>query len=113
MRTQQVAAESVDRPDSRGLELRQRSTDSARLDTALPYTNKCAVELRTNTQLHLAGSLLREGDGDDRGQLPAATRDHCHDALHELGRFTCTGGSLHDERLVERVPNRMARAPID
>ena len=61
-----------------------------------------ALELVAQPQLHLAGGLLGEGDGDD---LPTARRgpsaDDPDDARDQHGRLAGAGGGLDDEGGVE------------
>ena len=65
---------------------------------------------RAQAELHLAGGLLGERDGDDaveRRRVPLrSTRE---DALDQRGRLAGAGGGLDDERRVEVVAMR-ARA---
>ena len=71
------------------------------------------LDLRAEAELHLAGGLLGEGDGDERAQRGLARSQEREDALDERGGLAGAGRGLDDERGVEIVRDARAGLVID
>src|SRR5262249_23005247 len=92
-------AEGVDGPDARDLELGERVVEAAAL--VVGRGSAGALELGAQAQLHLAGGLVGERDGDEARQRRRAGAHDSDDARDELGGLAGTGGGLDDERGAE------------
>src|SRR5688572_10493960 len=63
-------------------------------------------------QLELAGRLLRKSYGDDPVHLRAVGGENLDNAPDELGRLPGAGRGFDDERLVERIQDRVPSVGI-
>ena len=109
---QQVGAEGVKRRNTSNLELSERRIEASDLRAVGEGSRSLgprALDLRPQTQLHLARRLVGEGDGHDAIERAEAAAQNRDDPAHEFGGLTRARRGFHEERGVEILANPTAR----
>ena len=97
---EQRAAEGVDRPDRRFLQLAHRLLHPPRLRRPRA-PGDFRFEALPDAQAQVAGGALGEGDRGDAGHVRPPRPDEFHHAGDERGGLAGAGGGFHDQRGVE------------
>ena len=105
---QKIRAKAVNRPNVREFQLLQRTAEVVAIGPRLRLGAR-PLDLAAQSELHLAGGLFGERDRHDVVERAAPALQHLDDAVHERGRLPRPGCGLNEERVVEIVPDRVAR----
>ncbi len=107
----------MDRPDARDLEVGEGAVEPLALGGRRRRIDARLLDPRAQAELHLAGGLLGEGDGDDALErvalLVLRVAEDGDDAADELGGLPRPGGGLDDQRAIEALGDGAARVPVD
>ena len=99
---QQVGTKAVDRADARLFQVGQGLLEVRTPPLVARVRGARRFQLDPQSQLELAGRLLRERHRDNSVDGGAPFGDQIHDPPYELARLPGARGRLHDQGLVER-----------
>ena len=106
---QEVVAEAVDGADARLLQAGHRRVEPLAARAAPGRGLARLLELRAQAELQLARRLLGEGHGDHASTVPRPSASTATSRADQLARLAGARRRLHDQRLVERGADPLAR----